>query len=306
MGHKLRNPVGLVRGLPRMSWHPKNLFNLYMRTYGPLNADTRFQKTFLTMFQQKWKAKKLARAYHGDWIPETKFKRHFLPDELPPIVGKPGEEKVPLASLMFAEIEKRLDTVVFRSCLAQSVYGARHLVMTGKVRLNGKKFKDPNYRMQPGDLISVDPQYVVTLRQGSPWKPESLRADETEDLAEADPAAEPAVDASPESSADASTPDASHLTSAPANTAKTAKPLKFNLPDYAAPFLFVPPYLEVSWTTCSVVYLRHPTARPGVSEIPTPYDADGEVMRLTWEYYLGLGRKGDKRPAAQYGRRLGA
>lgn len=59
----------------------------------------------------------------------------------------------------------------------------------------------------------------------------------------------------------------------------------FFLPPYAAPFLFIPAYLEVSFLTCSVIYLRHPTARPGYSEIPTPYEADGEVMRLAWEWY---------------------
>jgi hypothetical protein len=59
----------------------------------------------------------------------------------------------------------------------------------------------------------------------------------------------------------------------------------FHLPDYATPFIFIPAYLEVSFPTCSTVYLRHPTARPGYSEIPTPYDADGEVVRLAWEWY---------------------
>jgi len=59
----------------------------------------------------------------------------------------------------------------------------------------------------------------------------------------------------------------------------------FHLPDYATPFIFIPAYLEVSFQTCSAVYLRHPTARPGYSEIPTPYDADGEVIRLAWEWY---------------------
>lgn len=60
---------------------------------------------------------------------------------------------------------------------------------------------------------------------------------------------------------------------------------QFSLPDYATPFIFIPAYLEVSFPTCSTVYLRHPTARPGYSEIPTPYDADGEVVRLAWEWY---------------------
>jgi hypothetical protein len=59
-------------------------------------------------------------------------------------------------------------------------------------------------------------------------------------------------------------------------------PYPFQLPDYAAPFLFIPQYLEVSFPTCSAIYLRHPSARPGVSEIPSPYDAAGEAMRLTW------------------------
>ena len=59
----------------------------------------------------------------------------------------------------------------------------------------------------------------------------------------------------------------------------------FHLPPYASPFIFIPAYLEPSFATCSVVYLRHPTARPGYSEIPTPWDADGEVVRLTWEWY---------------------
>ena len=59
----------------------------------------------------------------------------------------------------------------------------------------------------------------------------------------------------------------------------------FHLPDYATPFIFIPAYLEVSFPTCSTVYLRHPTARPGYSEVPTPYDADGEVVRLAWEWY---------------------
>jgi hypothetical protein len=59
----------------------------------------------------------------------------------------------------------------------------------------------------------------------------------------------------------------------------------FTLPEYASPFLFIPAYIEVAFQICSAVYVRHPTARPGYSEIPTPYDADGEIVRLAWEWY---------------------
>lgn len=56
----------------------------------------------------------------------------------------------------------------------------------------------------------------------------------------------------------------------------------FKLPDFAAPFIFIPPYLEVSFPTCTAVYVRHPTAGPGYSEVPTPYAADGEIVKLAW------------------------
>ncbi len=59
----------------------------------------------------------------------------------------------------------------------------------------------------------------------------------------------------------------------------------FYLPTWAAPWLFIPAYIEVNFSTCSAIYVRHPTARPGYSEIPTPYDADGDVIRFAWEYY---------------------
>ncbi|GAA5828878.1 hypothetical protein JCM11251_005905 [Rhodosporidiobolus azoricus] len=300
--HKAKNPTHILKALPRMAWGPKNLYNLFQRTYGPAVADTKFTKSSLTMFQQKWKAKQLVRGYHGDWIPEQKFKKHYLPDGLPPIVGTKGDKaaaqaRVPLASLMFAEVEKRLDTVVFRCCFADSVYKARAMVLHGKVTLNGRTITDPNTKLQPGDLISVDPSAVVTLQ-----KPSTRKAVPPPSSSAAESSSETSTEASETDAATTPVPPASSTT--PASTGP--RPLRFKLPDYAAPFLFIPSYLEPSFTTCSAVYLRHPTARPGVSEVATPYEADGEVMRLAWEYYASLGRKGDKRPEAVRGKRLGA
>ncbi|KAF8414890.1 hypothetical protein L210DRAFT_3589502, partial [Boletus edulis BED1] len=36
-------------------------------------------------FQQRWTAKALIRAYHGDFIPEKTFKRWYLPATLPDV-----------------------------------------------------------------------------------------------------------------------------------------------------------------------------------------------------------------------------
>lgn len=63
----------------------------------------------------------------------------------------------------------------------------------------------------------------------------------------------------------------------------------FHLPRFAAPHLFVPPYLEVSFSTCSAIYMRHPTLTSSgskvSSDIPSPYPADSELFSLTWEHY---------------------
>ncbi|KAK4704998.1 small subunit ribosomal protein S4, partial [Phenoliferia sp. Uapishka_3] len=170
MGHKATNPTHIAKCFPRMSWSPANLYNLHQRSYGPPTSSTKFTKSSLTLFQQKWTAKQLARGYHGDWIEEGKFKKSFMPDTLPRLTGLKGkdEEKVPLASMMFVEVEKRLDTVVFRCCFADSVYRARMMVVHGKVKLNGKKHSDPNTKLQPGDLITVDPTSVTTLQPPKP------------------------------------------------------------------------------------------------------------------------------------------
>lgn len=53
---------------------------------------------------------------------------------------------------------------------------------------------------------------------------------------------------------------------------------------YMSAFAFVPRYLEVHHRICSAVYLRHPVARPGLGEVPTPYPA--EINGLAFNWYL--------------------
>lgn len=153
--------------LPRMSWSPKNLYNLIARSTVPYySAQTSFTKSSLTMYQQRWRSKRFLRGYHGDWIPERRFKRWFLPIDLPrfeqpanaaiPKAGGPwdkrnasgaassfatggGQERLPAASLFMREVERRIDVVVFRCCFARSAYEARGMVVQGKVSLNGVK-----------------------------------------------------------------------------------------------------------------------------------------------------------------------
>lgn len=265
------------------------------------------------------------RGYHGDWLQEGRFQRNYLPSTLPPIVessrtpehARKGQgasvakkDKVPLGSMMFAPLESRLDVLVFRACLAPSVYKARHLVIHGRVKVDGIKVlsqrfspsqvpadhleqeNNPNLMLKPGQMFSVDPASIDMLQGASssaaPAKSSESAATEAEESTEADEAAQetPTTSARPR-------PDAKQV-------------LPFHLPDYAAPFIFIPPYLEVNFPTASAVYVRHPTAGPGFSEIPTPYEADGEVVRLAWEWYTKGKRRMERssgRPGNDYRRR---
>lgn len=289
-----------------MSWAPQNLFNLWRRSIGSLKAETTFTRGGSKLFQERWLSKKLMRAYHGDYINEKIFKRWYLPKSIPDVRppqslqgqddtllhkwakkdAAAGREKrrkeeseskglAPVGSLMFSEVERRIDVVIFRTCFAHSVYEARRMIIHGSVLLNGNKHTNANTRLAPGDMVTVDPKAIRFLQAAPPPKtPESPEAESeasTSDLATEESLEE--EDERPKQTVSTKDRDKkAHLT-------------PFNLPPYASPFIFIPAYLEPSFSTCSVIYLRHPTARPGYSEIPTPYDADGEVVRFTWEWY---------------------
>lgn len=53
---------------------------------------------------------------------------------------------------------------------------------------------------------------------------------------------------------------------------------------YMSAFAFIPRYLEVNHNICSAVYLRHPVARPGLSEVPSPFPQ--ELSQLGFNWYL--------------------
>ncbi|KAI8958475.1 alpha-L RNA-binding motif-containing protein [Daldinia sp. FL1419] len=54
--------------------------------------------------------------------------------------------------------------------------------------------------------------------------------------------------------------------------------------NYMAPFAFIPKYLEVNHNICAAVYLRHPVARVGSAEVPTPFPES--VNQLAFNWYL--------------------
>lgn len=157
-------------------------------------------------------------------------------------------------------------------------------------------------------MVSVDPKSIRFLQSKPSSAPaevkddhESSSAEEFDDTAaaaeayessEAENANEVEADTGAAAEADSETPKPTRSPPKESPSERRAREAEasgkltpFHLPAYASPFLFVPAYIEPSFLTCSAIYVRHPTARPGYSEIPSPWDADGEIMRFAWEWY---------------------
>ncbi|RKF60003.1 putative 30s ribosomal subunit s4 [Erysiphe neolycopersici] len=176
---------GLKKPKIRSSWNKYNLYNL-SRLKLPNTA-------YMTYFQQKWSAKCLARAYHGDKIiREKQWQRMFSPNmnavvpmdhkylaefdgselaegrgsgkDINPNAQKDSpsmiKKKIPYMNMTFAPLERRLDMAIFRSLFASSHKQARQMVVHGHVKVNGQKMPHPGYLLNPGDMYQVEPDVV--------------------------------------------------------------------------------------------------------------------------------------------------
>ncbi|KAH9883828.1 hypothetical protein F4778DRAFT_764984 [Xylariomycetidae sp. FL2044] len=185
---KPRRFHGLKRPKLRQTWNKYNLYNM-IRMRAP-NIGTGVDSS--TFFQQKWRAKGMLRAYHGEHIVERKWERMFSrrllsvtemdpkymaeydgaelaagrgsgKDERRPwaqgLITPPA--RTPYMQMTFAPMERRLDIAIFRAMFASSARQARQFCVHGAVKVNGKKMPYPAYRLNPGDMFQVDPDMVM-------------------------------------------------------------------------------------------------------------------------------------------------
>ncbi|KAI8908843.1 hypothetical protein DFJ77DRAFT_442570 [Powellomyces hirtus] len=158
MGLQVKDPFDPNRALIRMSWNKYNLYSLATRT----KPDDLSRKS---VYQQKWAAKRELRAYHVPNITERQLIQRHWSVQLPlqQLTQDEKDRLPPVQALGFAETERRLDVVVFRSHFASSVWQARKTVVEGHVMVNGEKCEYPARRLEDGDMVTVDPAMVPTL-----------------------------------------------------------------------------------------------------------------------------------------------
>ena len=249
-----------------------------------------------TLYKQKWEAKKETRAYHGDSLSERVFQSAFDPVLRGALgrIGADGQTPTlarPLASQTYASLERRLDVAVFRSMFASSVHQARQLVVHGKVELNGQRVISPAHPLHPGDMIHVDPLMVlksISDYYHSNSKQRRYERDQAGISRRAQKLAEFLKKKANEAKAAGVTNTSPPATEEPSKyqrrkQRKNALSQSFHAKPFMSPFAFIPSYLEVSHLTCSAIYLRHPVARPGLTEVPSPLPPT--VHNLAYSFY---------------------
>jgi len=121
----------------RMSWNKYNLYNLRhkdSKNSRLLDRDANGKK----LYWQMQIGKRVTRKYHGQLLRERIFKKQLYNPRFNVVAGGEGGERLIWGGL-YQGIERRLDTVIFRSLFASSIQQARQMVIHGHVEVNGKK-----------------------------------------------------------------------------------------------------------------------------------------------------------------------
>ncbi|MCX7811359.1 MAG: 30S ribosomal protein S4 [Leptospiraceae bacterium] len=113
------------------------------RPYAPGYRPESFRKKKSPYGEQLLEKQKL-RLYYG--MMEKQFYNTF--EKASKMHGNTSDNFIKL-------LESRLMTVVYRLCLAKTVFEARQLISHGHITVNGKRVTIPSYHLKPGDIVGV-------------------------------------------------------------------------------------------------------------------------------------------------------
>lgn len=121
---------------------PKSPFNL--RKYRPGQHGQKHTGK-LSDYGVQLHAKQKLKGYYGN-LNERQFRNCYK--EAIRQKGDSGENLIAL-------LERRLDTIVYRSKFVPTVFAARQFINHGHVKVNGKRVNISSYRVTEGDVIEV-------------------------------------------------------------------------------------------------------------------------------------------------------
>ena len=143
MTKRLNSKHKVDRRLKVNLWgRPKSPFNT--RAYGPgQHGQTRSSKP--SDYGIQLQAKQKLKSYYGN-INERQFRNIYKK-----AIMKKGDSAENLIGLL----ERRLDAVIYRSKLSNTIFSSRQLINHGHVRVNGKKVNISSYQVKEEDAIEI-------------------------------------------------------------------------------------------------------------------------------------------------------
>jgi len=140
-----------------MSWNKYNLFNAvkyakYKLYFKPIKLRIRS-----LIYKSKLLAKQRLRGYYGN-LSEIELKKLLR-------LAAWGRNKIyktykprPIEDYLLLNLERRLDTTLFRLGWVPSIFTSRQLINHGHVLVNYKKIRSCGYLLSVNDLIQINPK----------------------------------------------------------------------------------------------------------------------------------------------------
>lgn len=116
--------------------------------------------------------KQKLKAYYG--VLEKQFIRY---------VSKAMRSKEVTGDALVALLETRLDSIVYRIGLANSIRQARQMVVHGHVLVNGKRIDRPSYQLSVGDVVMLREKsrknslFTANMGNANPWNLKYIEVD---------------------------------------------------------------------------------------------------------------------------------
>ena len=143
MTKRLNSKHKVDRRLKVNLWgRPKSPFNT--RAYGPgQHGQTRSSKP--SDYGIQLQAKQKLKAYYGN-MNERQFRN---------VYKKAIQKKGDTAENLIGLLERRLDAVIYRSKLSNTIFSSRQLINHGHVKVNGKKVNISSFQVKEDDSVEI-------------------------------------------------------------------------------------------------------------------------------------------------------
>ena len=114
------------------------------KTYPPGQHGPAGKRRKASTYKARLEEKQKLRYNYG--VSERQLRRYF---------EQAAKEPGPTGENLLAQLERRLDNVVFRLGITPTIPAARQLVSHGHVRVNGRRLDRASYQVNVGDTITV-------------------------------------------------------------------------------------------------------------------------------------------------------